>query len=197
MGRTSDAKERLIQSGMELLHAGGYARAGVQVICERAGVRKGSFYHFFASKSALGLAVLERLHNESNRLLDEALAPDLPPEGRIARLFDRAAAIQENFRAETGTVKGCPFGNLALEMSNEDETFRLYLTRVLREMINRLEEAIAPLTLHEEAKAMAEAIFSLLEGAILLAKAENDPEVIRRMGEMAARILVAAPAPTP
>ncbi|GAB0057753.1 Transcriptional regulator AcuR [Candidatus Magnetaquicoccaceae bacterium FCR-1] len=188
MGRTSDAKERLIQSGMELLHAGGYARAGVQEICTRAGVRKGSFYHFFASKSALGLAVLERLHDESSRLLAEALAPDLPPEGRIARLFDRAAEIQELFLTETGAVRGCPLGNLTLEMSNEDETFRLYLTRVLRETIHHIEKVIAP---REESTIMAEAILSLLEGAILLAKAENDPAVIRRMGEMAARILMA------
>ncbi|MEO5345067.1 MAG: TetR/AcrR family transcriptional regulator [Magnetococcus sp. YQC-9] len=190
MGRTSDARERLIQSGMELLHAGGYTRAGVQEICDRAGVQKGSFYHFFASKSALGLTVVERFQSEANQLLDQALAPDLPPRGRIERLFAMAATVQERFREETGTVKGCPFGNLALEMSTQDEAFRLLLMRVLRETIGRLEETLADaVNAPQEAKPLAEALFSLLEGAILLAKAENEPAVIRRMGPIAGRLV--------
>ncbi|MBF0628298.1 MAG: TetR/AcrR family transcriptional regulator [Magnetococcales bacterium] len=192
MGRTSDARERVIQSGMELLRDGGYAMAGVQEICARAGVRKGSFYHFFATKSQLGVAVVERFHSDTNALLDQALAADLPPAARIERLFDMAAALQENFLEEQGAVKGCPFGNLALEMSTRDENLRVALALVLRATITRLAAAIRTDD-HAEPSGQihqqAESILALLEGAILLAKAENDPAIIRRMAGCAKRLI--------
>ncbi|MBF0189603.1 MAG: TetR/AcrR family transcriptional regulator [Magnetococcales bacterium] len=196
MGRTSDARERLIQSGMDLLQAGGYAQAGVQEICARAGVRKGSFYHFFATKSHLGLAVVEQFHAASIALLDQALAKDLPVPERIERLFLMVATIQETFRDEAGAVKGCPFGNLVLEMSTRDESLRLVLARVLRDTIARLESTLrsgSPAAEPARIREQAEAIFSLLEGAILVAKAENDPAIIRRMA-LCARQMVAASA---
>ncbi len=194
MGRTSDAKERLIQSGMELLQAGGYAQAGVQEICERAGVRKGSFYHFFPTKSHLGLAVVERFQRYASEVLDQALATDLPPPERIERLFLMVARIQERFHAEEGVVKGCPFGNLALEMSTRDEGLRLALARIIRETIARLEAAIQPdmppdASGRPVVRERAETLFALLEGALLIAKAENDPAIIRRMAPVARRMV--------
>ncbi|MBF0340142.1 MAG: TetR/AcrR family transcriptional regulator [Magnetococcales bacterium] len=192
MGRTSDARERLIQSGMELLHSGGYARAGVREICARAGVQKGSFYHFFATKGDLGLAVLERYHSHAHAVLDQALTPELSPAARIERLFQLSSEIQQQFRQEVGVMPGCPFGNLVLEMSTCDEGFRLFLARVLREIMERLEGAIRtaePESDGQQTKHRAEAIFALLEGAILIAKAENDPSIIQRMGIMAKRLV--------
>lgn len=190
MGRTSDARERLLQSGMELIHAGGYAQAGIQEICDHAGVRKGSFYHFFPSKGELALAVVERFRERSDAILDQALAPDLPPGERIVRLFALAGEIQQGFKAEDGWVKGCPFANLALEMSTRDEPLRLLLEQVLQGVIQRLEGVVREAG-HPPATAQptAEAIFSLFEGAILLAKTRNDPEVIRRMGVVTRALL--------
>ncbi|MFD6676979.1 TetR/AcrR family transcriptional regulator [Rhodococcus zopfii] len=46
MGRFSDARERLLAASGDLMHQLGYAAIGVAEICARAGVRKGSFYHF-------------------------------------------------------------------------------------------------------------------------------------------------------
>ncbi len=53
MGRTSDARERIIQSSIELIHYLSYSSVGVNELCEHAGVKKGSFYHYFPSKSDL------------------------------------------------------------------------------------------------------------------------------------------------
>ncbi|MBF0097090.1 MAG: TetR family transcriptional regulator [Magnetococcales bacterium] len=180
MGRTSDAKERIVRSAMELMHAGGYAQAGVQEICLRAGVRKGSFYHFFASKSALALAVIARFRLFSDQFFDRALASDLPPLQRLERLFQMAAALQEETQRENGFVKGCPFGNLASEMSGHDEALRLALAATFTSLQHRLSELLQEAALpHAEEK--AEALVSLFEGAILLAKTHNDPHLIRRM----------------
>lgn len=50
MGRTSNAKERLLEAVIELIWTGSYGSTSVDQICERAGVKKGSFYHFFESR---------------------------------------------------------------------------------------------------------------------------------------------------
>ena len=41
-------------------HRKGFATAGLDEILGRVGVPKGSFYHYFASKEAFGLALIER-----------------------------------------------------------------------------------------------------------------------------------------
>ncbi|MBC8096206.1 MAG: TetR/AcrR family transcriptional regulator, partial [Akkermansiaceae bacterium] len=49
MGRVSNAKERLMKALTELIWTGSYGSTTIDQICERAGVKKGSFYHFFDS----------------------------------------------------------------------------------------------------------------------------------------------------
>ena len=53
MGRTSDARQRLMQAVIELIWTGSYGRTTIDHICERAGVKKGSFYYFYDSKASL------------------------------------------------------------------------------------------------------------------------------------------------
>jgi TetR/AcrR family transcriptional repressor of nem operon len=59
MGRTSDAKERILTAAQSLIEQRGYSALGVAEICKAAGVPKGSFYYFFDSKEELALAVLD------------------------------------------------------------------------------------------------------------------------------------------
>src|ERR1700722_6945091 len=49
-----DTYDNLVQAGLRLLHAEGYAATGIQSIVESVNVPKGSFYNHFASKEAFG-----------------------------------------------------------------------------------------------------------------------------------------------
>ena len=60
MGRTSDARERLVAAATELFSERAYGAVGIAEIASRAGVQKGSFYYFFSSKEALALAVIDQ-----------------------------------------------------------------------------------------------------------------------------------------
>ena len=85
MGRTSDARERLIDEAARLFHSRSYESVGVQELCDAADVHKGSFYHFFPSKEDLAGAVIEAQWEATcETVLDPALAEDVPPLARLS-----------------------------------------------------------------------------------------------------------------
>ena len=59
MGRTSDAREKLLAVAFDLIHESSYGSVSVEQICTRAGVNKGSFYYFFKTKTDLVVAAYE------------------------------------------------------------------------------------------------------------------------------------------
>jgi TetR/AcrR family transcriptional repressor of nem operon len=61
MGRVSDAKQRLMDAVTELIWHGSYGTTTIDHICEKAGVKKGSFYYFFDSKCDLAAAALDSM----------------------------------------------------------------------------------------------------------------------------------------
>ena len=86
MDSRTDTRQRLIDSARDLIYTRSYTDVGVQEICDRAGVRKGSFYHFFPSKRDLTLAMLDQFQVFfRNNILERAFAADIPPLQRISR----------------------------------------------------------------------------------------------------------------
>ena len=88
MPRVSDMKDRLMQAAMDLMWQNNYAAASVDAICERAGAKKGSFYHFFKSKSQLAAAALEADWNKKQAEMDRIFSPTVPPLERLDRYFE-------------------------------------------------------------------------------------------------------------
>lgn len=196
MGQVSDAKEKLVQSALDLMYSRSYASVGVQELCEHAGVQKGSFYHFFPSKRDLTLAALERQRELGRRsILEPAFCPDRSPLRRIEawfdRLFDHAAAMKR----KTGCVPGCVVGNLAVELSTQDEVIRHKVADLLRDLTRLLERTVAEAIKRKELppqnpKPLAEAIVAYMEGVTLLAKTHNEPALIKRLGHKFLRQLM-------
>ena len=195
MGRTSDARERLIQSTIELIHSRSYAAVGVSELCERAGVKKGSFYHFFASKRDLTLAALDELASRYSRdLYEPAFAEDLPPLDRIQRLFELLYEYHASLTAKAGRMEGCHFGNLAMELSTQDEEIREKVKGIFEVGVSlfeqTLQEAVARGDLPEiDTTIAAHALLAYLEGVILLAKTWNDPGMVRRLAQGAVQLV--------
>ncbi len=196
MGRTSDARERLIQSTIELIHARSYTAVGVSELCEHAGVKKGSFYHFFPSKRDLTLAALDELASRYSRdLYKPAFAEDLPPLDRIQRLFELVYEYHASLTEKAGRMEGCHFGNLALELSTQDEEIREKVKGIFEVGVNlfeqTLQEAVARGDLPEiDTTIAAHALLAYLEGVILLAKTWNDPGMVRRLARGAVQLVM-------
>ncbi len=194
MGRTSDANERLVASAAELVYARGYASVGVEELCKRAGVKKGSFYHFFRSKQALTLAAMDwHWRNSKEAVLEPAFRDDLPPIQRLERFFDLLADVQSSTKRRTGQLRGCPFGNLSGEMSSQDARIRKKLQQIFQGIASYFEralrEAVATGDLSRiDPATNAQALVAYMEGILLLAGAENDPALIRRLGRKAVQL---------
>jgi TetR/AcrR family transcriptional regulator, transcriptional repressor for nem operon len=179
MGRTSDAKEKILAAAESLIEVRGYSALGVAEICEAAGVPKGSFYYFFKSKEALALAVLDGHWAAERRGWASALGDDVEPLERLRRLFEATQADQLAGQQSCGTISGCLFGNLTLELSNQTEQIRERLQEIFDEQVELVDavvtEALArgDVTVTDTREA-ARSIVAQLEGQVLLAKLYNN-----------------------
>jgi len=188
MNIAMDTRQRIIEVAKSRFHNRSYADVGIKEICDKAQIQKGSFYHFFPSKRDLVLAVIEEFADDwAHGFVAEAFDPKLPPMERIEYMIDAAYFWQKAAKDLEGRMPGCLFGNLALEISTQDDVLRAKLLAVFCKAKARfqstLEEAIsnndiAPL----DTERTAEAMLAYLEGLILIAKASNDPESIYRLG---------------
>src|SRR3974390_72097 len=108
MGRVSDAKKRLMDAILELLWTGSYGSTTIDHICDKAGVKKGSFYYFFDSKSDLALAALDEEWEHHRSVLDSIFSPTVPPLERLKKYNDYGYKLQAEIQAKCGCVLGCP-----------------------------------------------------------------------------------------
>lgn len=199
MGRTSDAKERLIDTAVVLIRARSYTSVSVDDICKNAGVRKGSFYHFFPSKRDLALAAVDSWWDSMLvDVLEPAFQSDIPPLGRIQRMFDRAVILHSNAQEKTGQFQGCPLGNLALEVSSQDEVMRQKLDQTFQQFSGYIEKALnsgvsdGSIPPNLNIRDTARALLSYFYGIIMMAKTANDSKVMKDLSSRAL-LLVTAP----
>ncbi|MGP4009681.1 TetR/AcrR family transcriptional regulator [Streptomyces sp. 4N124] len=179
MGRSSDARSKILSAAQSLIELRGYSALGVAEICKAAGVPKGSFYYFFESKEALALAVLDEQWAAQRRDWDRALRSDQEPLLRLRQLFEDTAAAQRAGQATCGTVSGCMFGNLTLELSNQTEPIRERLQEIFDTQVEMVEEVIAAALERGDVTVAgtgdaARSVVAQLEGQVLFAKLYNN-----------------------
>jgi AcrR family transcriptional regulator len=110
-------RTRLLDAARYLFWEKGYAATGMAELLDRAQANSGSFYHFFAGKEALLLAVLEGyLEGLDPVVVQPAFARHRDP---IERIFGILEGYRERLLS-TDCRYGCPLGRLALEIEAEN-----------------------------------------------------------------------------
>lgn len=190
-----DTYQRILESAKELFYASGYTEVGVAAICEKAGVKKGSFYHFFPSKQELTLVVIDTYFSDlKDAIIDNVLKVSSPVE-RLKKFFEMAFQMQSDLFTQTGHVLGCPFGNLATELSTRDEIIRKKIEQVFFRLQNILRDTLKEAVDRGELEnididATAQAMFAYFEGIMLLAKTSNNPQLVQQLLPAASQILI-------
>lgn len=197
MGRTSDAKEHLIETALELIWEDSYHAVGVKEICEKAGVRPGSFYYFFPSKRDLALAAIEHhWHSAKTYILDPAFNSEIPPLERISKLFERVYAFHAEREKAGRPVGGCFFGSFVGELGRQDDVIKTGLQTILSGIGAYFERAFSDarkagdLDLEEnKIPEAAQALLAYYQGLAILARVKNSAEVFRKLSPYAIKLI--------
>jgi TetR/AcrR family transcriptional repressor of nem operon len=174
-------RDQIISAAAQLVHVKGFHRTSVDEILETAEAGKGQFYHYFKNKDEVGLAIVDRAAAQIHATLLERLDQGQGLEA-IEWMLD--CLIKTARQRQCGG--GCPLGNLAAEMSDLDEEFRLKLAHIFkswRVMIERTLQAAqqrGEIAANVGVEALSFLVLSTIEGGILLAKVEHDVRVMER-----------------
>jgi TetR/AcrR family transcriptional regulator, transcriptional repressor for nem operon len=184
MGRVSDAKTRLMDAVSELLWTGSYGSTTIDQICGKAGVKKGSFYYFFDSKSELAVEALQASWQSKQAELDRIFSPMVPPLDRIRKYCEFSYKFQREIKEKHGRVLGCPQFALGAEVCTQESQLQKKIQEILDYKRRYLESAIrdahaAGLVKAPDPAAKARMILAYYEGLLTQARIQNDVEVLR------------------
>src|SRR3954451_4763938 len=114
MGRTSDAKEKLLAVAFELIWDSSYGSVSVDQICERAKVNKGSFYYFYQTKADLAVAAYDAHWKCRQPDMDRMFSPQVPPLERLSKWCSYMYCAQKEKSEKFGHVCGCPYASIGV-----------------------------------------------------------------------------------
>lgn len=171
-----DTRELLLRAGLEVLTEKGFSATGIEEILGRVGVPKGSFYHYFESKEAFGLCLIDRYAKFFANKLDRHLRnPAFSPLGRLQAFIDDATASMARYEYR----RGCLIGNLGQEMGGLPESFRARLKDTFEDWQARFAACLTEaqkageLACNADTRQLAACFWIGWEGAVLRARLEQ------------------------
>ncbi|RXG92648.1 TetR family transcriptional regulator [Bradyrhizobium zhanjiangense] len=179
--RPDAPRARLLRTGVAILTEKGFSAVGVEEILDAAEVPKGSFYHYFDSKEAFGLALIDAYANYFARKLDRWF--DDTERAPLDRLRDFIADARSGM-ARHRYRRGCLVGNLGQEMGVLPEPFRKRLAAVFRDWEARTSRCLrsaqeaGEMSSELDCEDLAQFFWMGWEGAVLRAKLERRPDAL-------------------
>ncbi|MFI6025442.1 TetR/AcrR family transcriptional regulator [Amycolatopsis magusensis] len=176
--RNTDTRRNILDAAQRIMSRRGYSAVGLNEVLSEAGVPKGSFYHFFASKDAFGEAILRSYFADYVAGMDRVLA------GADGSAADRLMAYWQQWR-QTQSVDDCQGKCLAVKLGAEvadlSESMRLALKEGTDAVVDRIERAIVAglednsLSVDGDPCAAAQVLYDLWLGASVMAKIHRSP----------------------
>ena len=115
-----DTKAHLLAIGYQLIAKKGFTAVGLKQILDTAGVPKGSFYHYFASKEAFGEAIINHYFSAYKIRLEALDAQEVSAQQKLYDYFQSWYDTQQN-----GCDDGkCLVVKLSAEVADMSETMR-------------------------------------------------------------------------
>lgn len=173
-------RQTILDTGYRLVLGKGFAALGLQEILKDSGVPKGSFYHYFASKEAFGVALLQEFVRGYGQRIDHLLAVG-PATGRDRLMRYWGAWLHDPDAPDgRGWAEDCLVVKLSAEVSDLSEAMRKVLSDGVATLLARIAALISEgradgsLPQGAEAGALAQVLYQMWLGAALLAKLTQD-----------------------
>lgn len=177
----SQTRKKLLDAAQELMLVKGYTATSVEEICAAAGLTKGSFFHYFEGKEHLGRVVAEHFAAAMQQVFQSA--PYHQKKDPLDRVFGRVEFLID-LMGSTQAPSGCLLGTFVQELSATHPKIRSVCASCFAEgsqsFTRDLEEAKARYApqANWSAQSLAEHLTAVAQGAIILAKAKQDPAVM-------------------
>ena len=167
-------RDKLINATFDEVFSHGYQGASLADILAKAGVHKGSMYHFFANKKEMALAAIEEVILKKN--LEKYSYVKTSTSGLLEEFYTRLRDTSaRDFK------RGCPIANIVQERSNIDEDFNVLMKSIYGAFRANIKAILDKAVEVKEMKPcdttkLALFITSTVEGAILAAKASGNAQ---------------------
>ncbi|HEY0063020.1 MAG TPA: TetR/AcrR family transcriptional regulator [Telluria sp.] len=174
---TPDVRENILATGQRIMAGKGFSGVGLNEILTAAGVPKGSFYHYFASKEAFGAALLETYFEQYLAEMDAILGqPGLSAAQRLLNYWQSWQASQSYLDCQGK----CLAVKLGAEVADLSEAMRTALRQGTEGIVHRLAAAIqdgvvdGSLAVDGDPETAAHSLYQLWLGASVMVKIHRD-----------------------
>ncbi len=174
----NETREHLLATGEQVCLQRGFTGMGLSEMLALAEVPKGSFYHYFRSKEAFGVALLERYFSHYLAQIEQQLnQPGLSARERLLNHF----RYGETLFIEQGHIVGCLGVKLSAEVCDLSEPMRDALQHGAAAMIAAYARCLTEMAAEQELpfgqtpQQLAQRCYLLWLGASLQSKISREP----------------------
>lgn len=187
-----ETRQSLLEAARRIVAAKGYAAVGINEVLAAAGVPKGSFYHYFASKDAFGEAMMKSYFDDYLATMDGILAD----KGKSSA--EHLMSYWQRFydtQAADDCQGGCLVVKLGAEVSDLSEVMRAATKAGTTAIVDRLEQMITDgitdgsVSVGESPRMTAEALYDLWLGASMMAKIHRSAHHLDRAMTVTRQVL--------
>lgn len=171
-------KNKILETGAQIIHLNGFHNTGIQEILDASGVPKGSFYHYFKSKEDFGLQLIDFFTDYFVSLCKGIL--DCNSKSPLQKINEILSWFIFFFKTKEYAY-GCPIGNLSQEMGDLSPSFQHKLKRAMDCMVDVYAGLIqdaqksGDVSGALDARKAADFLVSSWEGALIRMKLEKSP----------------------
>ena len=177
--RGAETRLRIIRVATDLFHKQGARATSPDEIIEASRTGKGQFYHYFKSKQGLIhevlQAYLEEIKTQTSRVNYE-----ISSWRDLEKWFDAQVELQKAYEM----TRGCPFGTLGNEVTENDELIRQDLSLIFEVIRSKLaafflrEKVKGKLAKQANAEHMADFCIAAIQGAMLMGKIKRSSHTV-------------------
>jgi AcrR family transcriptional regulator len=161
------ARERIVQTALDLFYRQGYLATGINQVIAEAGVSKNTFYYYFPSKEDLCLAYLQERHKVWISWLQATIDQYSRPYERLMSVFEFLSSW-----LPACDFRGCAFLNIASEVPDINHRIRKAvmahkneLRVILRQLIQALKDQEREFA-RMASDSLTDALYVIFEGLI-------------------------------
>ncbi len=177
--RGAETRLRIIRTAADLFHKQGARATSPDEVVEASATGKGQFYHYFKSKEGLIHEVLQA-HLQAIKTGTAPVSYEISSWQDLERWFLAQLELQKSFQM----TRGCPFGTIGNEVTENDELIRQDVSLIFEVVKSKLaaffikEKARGRLAKRASEENMADFCLAAIQGAMLMGKVKRDNKTV-------------------